>query len=156
MVLRPHEHIVVSSIVKTNKSMVRVEEKTTEDSWNEVGVGELENEASATDAELQSVRCRTFGGEVEIDGPLNSEADDQPALEALVVEKGVREPLTYDESRGSDRDGDSSSGEIHGVDTMVWLTLADCDFRHWFCTLFQRSLWASTVLNKDSCASGCT
>lgn len=86
--LRKLELPPVRLVPESDESVVRIVQQSAEVTRYAVGVRQLEDEASAADAELQRFRRRVVGAR----SPMNAEADDKAAtvdVFAAEVERGV-------------------------------------------------------------------
>ena len=102
-----------------DERVVRVYEKAAEEVGDSVGVDELEDEATAPDAQLESGRLRVLAG-AKGRAPLDAESDDEAvAVVAAEVESGS-EPYPDDFGRGRDGGGHWRSVEVDGEHAVVW------------------------------------
>ncbi|KAI8005177.1 CASP-like protein 5B1 [Camellia lanceoleosa] len=94
-------------------------EEAAEEVGDGVGVKELEDEATASDAELES-GCGI--GSVAWE-PLNAEADDEMVEDAAAMAESGSEPFADDGGSGGDGGGDSSSVEVDDEGSEFWFLI---------------------------------
>ncbi|KAJ1414318.1 hypothetical protein SESBI_18856 [Sesbania bispinosa] len=128
IVLAVLQLLAIRMIPEPDEGVARVPEELTEDHRHGVGVSELEDEAAATNAELQGVCLRI----VSAGSPLDAEADDE-AVEVVVVAAKVEcggEPPSDDGGGRGDGDHDFGSVEIDDIDFVLETVLMVDDEGH--------------------------
>lgn len=122
---RYQQPLLVRVVPEPDEGVARVPEEPPEELRHVVGESELENEAPATDAELQGVR--------RVGGPLDAEADNEAVEVTAVNEERGGEPSFDGEGRGGDGDGNGSSEHIGGVGVDAGVVFVEGDFHSFRC-----------------------
>lgn len=137
-VLRMLQHPAVRMVPESDEGVRAIIQEHAEFPRHAVGVSELEDEAVATDAELQRIRRRIWAA----GSPLDSEADNKALhvnVTATEVENGG-DPTAHDRGGGCHNDPDIVSVNVDDVEVALGIArvaydsghgLETCERRNW-------------------------
>jgi len=99
-------------VPESDEGVARIVQESAEALRHAVGVRELEDEAAASDTELQRVQRRVATTGSPLDAEADNEAVEVHEVAAEVERRG--EPALDDGGAGGDSDGDVISGKVDG------------------------------------------